>query len=370
MSNNDSFLLTKNPKLDPDFWEQYRRLWQNSATRSPFQAPCILQYYVQRVENPVAVFQYFQNAELIAAALFKKENGCYTFLSDMKTDANFFVLHQSCTEEDIRQIFDQFLHLVKKEGWALMLNNQPSWAAYMPLFEAAGKASGLYWQNIRYSVCPVAEDETPEALFKRINGSRELRYRVNKLKNQENAVFEVLTDDTELEHWADEFCQAHVLRWDSTPTPSAYRDPARRQFLKGCLQAWNADGILRRFSVKVNTGRVGFVIGLMEANSLVHHSTTFHPDYWKFSPGKALIHFMAEWMVAQNLRALDFGDGDEPYKYTVADREHILNRIFISNPLNLPFILKTQAIKVVRDNPKMYGFYRDTFKRLTQRIQI
>ena len=370
MKKPNSTILTSTPELDQQFWDDYAQLWLNSIGRSPFQAPHVLKYYSKRAKNSVACFQYYQDEQLLATALFRHQKGIYTFLSDMKTDANFFVLHKQCSDDEIREIFEQFLLEVKENNWALMLNNQPGWAKYMDIFNKAGQSSSLYWENIKYSVCPVAEDETPEALFKRINGSRELRYRVNKLKNQENAEFEVLTDDSDLDHWVDEFCQSHVLRWANTPTPSAYRDPARRQFLKGCLKAWTEDGILRRFSVKVNSSRVGFVVGLLEENSLVHHSTTFHPDYWKYSPGKALIHFMTEWMSTQKIRALDFGDGDEQYKYTVANKEHELRRIFISRPMNLPFILKTKAIKVVRDNPKMYDFYRDKIKRLTQRVQL
>lgn len=357
---------------DPDqsFWDAYTALWLNSTGQSPFQAPHLLQFFASRAPGEIAVVQGKKDGMLAAAAVFRKNNGVYTFLSDMKTDANFFIFHQACTPSDLRQFFDQFLQLIKKENWSLTLNNQPAWASYMEQFEAAGQASKLFWMNLKYSVCPVAEAETPKALFSRINGSRELRYRVNKLKNQENAIFEVFTDGTDLDHWADEFCQAHILRWQNTPTPSAFRDPDRQVFLKACLHAWNADKILVRFSVRVEQGRVGFVVGLLEQNSLIHHSTTFHPDYWKYSPGKALIHFMTEWMQGQQMRVLDFGDGDEPYKYTVANTEHALHRIFISGATNLPFILKTKAIKAVRDNPKIYGFYRDKLKRLTQRVQL
>ena len=219
-----------------------------------------------------------------------------------------------------------------------MLNHQPTWASYMGIFEEVGKASGLYWQNIPYSVCPVTKDESPGSLFARINGMREFRYQVNRLKNQESAIFEALTDDTDLIKWAEEFCQAHIRRWADTPTPSAYCNPIRWEYLKQYLQAWNADQILVRFSIMVPTGRVGFAIGLLEENSLIFHATTFHPDYKKFSPGKALIHFIAEWMAEQNIRVLDFGDGDEQYKYNVAEQERQLNRIFISHPSNLSLI--------------------------------
>lgn len=358
------------PVADPDplFWEQYARLWQNSMGRSPFQAPQILQYFAGRWDKPVVCFQYFRGDELLAAAVFKQDNGTYSFLSDMKTDANFFVLHHECAAEDLRHIFEAFLGAVKQTGWSLMLNHQPAWAAYMGALEAAGQASGLYWQNIPYSVCPVVDEVSAQTLFDRINGSRELRYRVSKLKNQEKADFEIFTDGTDLDHWVDEFCVAHVLRWSNTPTPSSYRDPLRRQFLKGSLEAWNEAGILRRFSVRVNGNRIGFVIGLMEENSLIHHATTFHPEFSKYSPGKALIHVMAEWMLRQNIRVLDFGDGNEAYKYTVANKEHALHRIFISRPLNLPFIFKTKAIKTVRNNPVIFNFYRDKIKPIHKRM--
>lgn len=374
MGNLNSGILNTVLQLDQAFWETYTYLWQNSIGRSPFQAPHILQSHIavcdsESTGNTITCFQYYRDGALLAAALFKLKNGIYTFLSDAKTDANFFVLHRQCSQDDIRQIFRQFLQVVKRNNEALMLNHQPTWASYMDIFEEAGKASGLYWQNIPYSVCPVTKDLPPGALFDRINGIREFRYQVNRLKSQENAIFEAFTDDTELVEWVDEFCQAHIERWAHTPTPSAYRDPTRQQFLKQYLQAWNADHVLVRFSIKVPRGRVGFAIGLLEENSLIFHATTFHPDFKKFSPGKALIHFIAEWMAGQNIRLLDFGDGDEQYKYSVAEQERRLNRIFISHPLNFSFILKAKTIKIVRDNPKIYDFYRDTIKRLIRRIK-
>lgn len=351
-------------KPDDDFWDKYARLWQNSRDRSPFKSPHILRYFSERVQDRMAVFQYLKQGELLGTILLKENRGVYTFLSDLKTDVNFFVLDQRCSEMEEKEFFGYFLQTVAREKWSVILNNQPSWAHYMPAFEVVGQASGLFWMSFNYSVCPIVEADSPQALFDLINGSRELRYRVNKLKKQENAEFEVLTDDTDLEHWVEEFCQAHVLRWANTPTPSAFRDPERGRFLLDCLHAWNQDGILVRFAVKVARGRVGFVVGLREENSLIHHSTTFHPDYWKFSPGKALIHFMGQWMRDNGLRLLDFGDGNEPYKYDVANREHILGRIFISSRHNLPFIAKAKMIKAVKEHPRIYQFYQNRLKPL------
>lgn len=364
---NRSFTISRgNP--ENDFWEQYAVLWRNSPERSPFQAPRLLQYFAQCKGRDTVVFQYFEVNNLIGAVLLQEHKGVCSFLSDLKTDANFFVIDQRCSSETAGEFFACFMETVRREKWSLILNNQPAWATYMPAFETAGRASGLFWSNFGYSVCPVAEAETPEALYKQINGSREHRYRVNKLKNQANAEFEVLTDDADLENWTQEFCNSHILRWADTPTPSDFRDPARQQFLLDCLQAWCQEGVLVRFSVKVEHKRIGFVVGLREAGSLIHHSTTFHPGFWKFSPGKALIHFMAQWMRDNNLRMLDFGDGDEAYKYEIADRDHVLNRIFISGKWNLKFITKAKIIKMVKDHPRAYRFYQHRLKPVAAQL--
>ncbi len=348
---------------DEKFWENYNLLWRNSAERSPFQSPRILRYFSMQEGADIAVFQYRDTAnELIGAAIFQKSKSGFHFLSDLKTDANFFVLHRDCSAALTAHFFQSFFQKITAENWALQLNNQPNWATYMPYLEAAGENSGLYWLKLPYSVCPIVEAETPEALYKQVNGSRELRYRMNKLKNQKNAEFEVLTDDAGIDHWVDEFSQAHILRWADTPTPSGYRSVQKQAFLKGCLHAWAQEGILVRFSVVVEGSRVGFVVGLREGGSLIHHSTTFHPDFWKFSPGKALILFMTEWMQDNNLKVLDFGDGNEPYKYSVATSEHVLSRIFVASRSNLPFILKTRAIKFIRNNSGIYNFYSNKIK--------
>lgn len=347
---------------DGQFWDQFRNLWNNSLGKCPFKAPSLLQYFIQRTKKEIVVFQYHQGGELRGAVLFGKQNDNLSFLSDLKTDFNYFVVHQDCTPEEMASFFSFILDKVGQEDWSLTLNNQPAWAEYMPSLEKAMESSGLYWQKLPYSVCPRVEAESPQALFQHIHGFRELRYRVNKLINQEKAVFEVFTDGAELEKWVDEFCDAHVLRWANTPTPSHLQSKEARQFLLSCLSAWNRDGLLVRFSVKVEGHRIGFIVGLRQMQTMVHHSTTYHPDFKKSSPGKALIHFMAEWMHHNGMNILDFGDGNEAYKYTVANAEHVLLRIFVSCKSNLKYRGKAWMVGWVKNHPKAYDLYQRRLK--------
>lgn len=353
--------LTYHPPTET-FWREYERLWRDSLHRSPFQSPHILKLFVSRVKDGLAVYECRLDGVLVGAALFKREAGYYTFLSDMKTDANFFILHRDCSPDMIRLFFNQFLEAVEQEKWALMLNHQPAWAEYMPALDAIVQASKLYTLELDYSVCPVAEGETPEALFKEVSASRNTRYKVNKFSKQENASFEVLTDDTDMDLWVKEFCDAHVKRWAPTPTPSSYQSPERRAFLKACLLAWHADGVLVRFALKTGQGRIGFVAGLLEGETMIYHAPTFHPDFSQCSPGRVLIFYITQWMAGHGLRILDFGDGNEPYKYYVASKDQVSKRIFISGKNNLSFIAKTRLIKAIRENPEVYHLYQNHLK--------
>jgi hypothetical protein len=364
MTTNYS-VTTGNP--DDQFWDQFRHLWNNSMGQCPFKAPSLLRYFADKTKKEIVVFQLHQGHELRGAVLLGKQKNNLSFLSDLKTDFNYFVVHQDCTPEEMTGFFSFILEKAKQENWSLTLNNQPAWAEYMPLLEKSMASSGLYWQKLSYSVCPRVEAASPQALFDHLNGFRELRYRVNKLINQEKAVFEVFTDGEDLEKWVAAFCDAHVLRWANTPTPSHLQSGEARQFLLNCLSAWNADGLLVRFSVNVEGRRVGFVVGLRQMQTLVHHSTTFHPDFKKSSPGKALIHSMADWMRKNGMDTLDFGDGNEAYKYTVANAEHELIRIFAAGKSNLKFRGKVWMVSWVKNHPKAYDFYQNRLKPWTRR---
>jgi hypothetical protein len=231
---------------DPAFWEQYAVLWNNSAEKSPFQAPGILQFFSASCNSEVIAIQLLNDHKLTGAVLLKKDNGIYIFLSDLKTDVNFFVFHQDCTEENIRFFFCSFLYYINKYGWAVILNNVPYWAHYMPILESCGSKSNVFWQNLNYSVSPAIVADTPEQLIKMVDRNRKHRYYFNRLSKQLNAEFEVLENNEDMEGWVREFCNAHIKRWENTVTPSYFKNKGYQQFLLGCLKAWQKDNVLIR----------------------------------------------------------------------------------------------------------------------------
>lgn len=303
------------------------------------------------------------------AAFFRKDDGVYKLLSEIKSDYNFFTLHKDCSAEETQDFFKTFFEETKKRNWILILNYQPSWATYLPMLEKMGKSSGLFLEISKHSVCPVLEAETPKGILDWFNGLKNYRYYVNRLRKQQTAVFEVFTGEEELDKWADEFCACHVKRWDDTPTPSRYNDPEKQELNREVLRAWARQDVLTRFSIKIGDERIAFNIALREGNALVGHAQAYDPEFAKFSPGKALMYFIGEWMSNNGFVKIDFGKGGEAYKFGMTNGELELYKIFISSYVNLFFVLKSKVEKTIRSNLGFIAVYRSTIKPKFQKTK-
>lgn len=359
-----------------DFWDQYEALWENSTHKPVFKSPHYIQYLAQRYRKEFAVFQWHpaDESNLMGVIFLRKDGEHYRLLTDVKADHNFFVIHRDCTPDQIVRFFDLFLRTLKQEQWSLILRVQPLWASYMNSFVKALQGSGLFWNIAKRSVCPILEAETGKILYDQLNSSRELRYRVSRIKSQLNGEFEILTDDSDMDAWVKKFCDLHRKRWEGTDSPSRYDNEEEEKFLKNCLMSWAEDGALVRFAVKVDDERIGFVICLIQQNSLIHHSTAYDDEFYKYSPGKALILTIAEWMKDHNLNVLDFGEGAESYKYAYTNKEMELNEFTISALSNVKFIIKVKVKQVLREkiseNPGLKKFLKERIKPLTNRAKV
>lgn len=366
----DAALLTTGMPSET-FWEAYEHLWRNSAERSPFKAPRLLRYFATCTSEIVAAFSFYQDGVLRGAVLLKERCGVCTFLSDLKTDVNTFVLDRRCTEADRRAFCYALLAALRERRWSLEGNNQPLRAEYISHLQAAAHANGLTWTLVPHSVCPLLVADTPAELEKYLQKNQRYRYYANRLHKQYGAFFQAHTDATQLEAWVDAFCNAHVQRWANTATPSHFRDPHQRHFLLGCLRAWHNDALAVRFSLCLPEGQpIAFAIGLLQPPALVFHATTFDPAFARYSPGKALIFHIGTWMAQSNLSVLDFGDGNEPYKYDVANSERPLSRLFISSRERLAFRAKARSFQWLKAHPRIEHIYRFKIKPLAAKIAV
>lgn len=355
--------------LDPAFWEAYADLWENSLYQSAFQAPAFLQFLASLAMGSMAVFKGFKDGKLVGATFFYKRSGVYHFLSDMKTDHNYFIIRKDITQTDTKQYFNGLVHEIERQNWTLRLNNQPSWASYANEFYSALSESKLYWKISKYNPCLVLETDTPEALYRATN-KQKLRQKLYRLQDMGPVSFEVLRGEEDLDHWLEEFYQVHIRRWADTPTPSGFRSEETRRFYKNALLSWIEQNIAIRFAIKLGDKRIAFVTALLENGYLVHHTTSFDIDYEKQSPGLIIINLIGKWMAEQQMTKMEFGDGGEAYKYQFTKHELPLQSIFITHSWNLPYIFKSKLINAVKENKGVHQFYSSKIRPVILRSTV
>ncbi len=353
------------------FWETYSHLWRNSAERSPFQAPHLLRYLAAHTSEAVYAFVAKGQGALRGAVLLKRRGQIHTFLSDLRTDENAFVFDRTVTTEEQRAFSRALLRTLCERGRSVELNHQVLEAAYLPLLFDSAREQGLWCALSPHSVCPMAVAATPAELGNHFSQNQRYRYYANRLRTQARATFCVHTDDRGVSDWARAYCETHIRRWAQTATPSAFRIAQQRTFFLNCLRAWHADALCARFSLCLPDGRpIALAVGLLQPPALIFHTTTFDPEFARYSPGKALIYHIAQWMSTNNLRILHFGDGNEPYKYDTANSERRMGRVFVCTRENLPFRAKAKAFQWLKEHPHMEQFYRLRIKPAAAKIAL
>jgi CelD/BcsL family acetyltransferase involved in cellulose biosynthesis len=362
----ESFIAYKMP--DQPFWQDYENLWNNSISRSVFQSPHFIRFLAHEYRDALAVFECRIDGVLKGAAFFKKENNVYSFLSDVKSDHNFFIIHNDCDGETVAVFFELFFEKVRRERWKLLMQKQPADAAYMGTLIDKGQSSKLFWTESKQSVCPVLQEASPEALSDTLSKSKKALRNIKALSKLQGIEFEVFQSDEDLENWANEFFDLHISRWENTPTPSMYEQPGKRPFMIRCMRAWIADGVLIRFSLRFGNKRASYCWGFIQGQTFIAHAQAYDAEFSRNSPIKVLINYIGQWIRNQNLNTMDFGYGNDEYKYDFANKEVELKSIIVSGSWNLTFIAKSKLKHFVRQNRELHRFLKGTVKPLFQRI--
>ena len=75
-------------------------------------------------------------------------------------------------------------------------------------------------------------------------------------------------------------------------------------------------------------------------------------------------------MADRKMTKMEFGDGGENYKYQFANMELPLMTIFMTQPINVTYILKVKLIEFKRENKKITNFYNGRIRPVLLRSKI
>ena len=114
-------------------------------------------------------------------------------------------------------------------------------------------------------------------------------------------------------HLAELFRQ-HIARWENTPFPSLFLDPANQRFYHDMVNTLGQAQRIVLTTIHLDERPVAMHLGFRSGRDFLWYKPTFDPELQKYSPGETLLKSLIEYAQAGEYAAFDFTRGDERYK--------------------------------------------------------
>jgi CelD/BcsL family acetyltransferase involved in cellulose biosynthesis len=331
----------------------YSNLFKEDTMASPFRSPafmhCILQKEHQAGYTVLLVCGY-DGEKLVALLPLRKRGNIFSNIWEEEGDHTAFVYHNELRPQEITGGIDAVLSAYPKAGF--VLKNMPYWTAEAHILnEHLNKVR--ICRLLESWPAPIlsaeGEEQPAEALRKAVNKSN-LRNYGNRLAKQPGYAFEILTGNEDLIGWAEEFMQHHRTRWNPTPTPSEFNSPQRCSYFIEKLSAWQQDGVLIRFAVKLGDQRIAMCVALNCGKRLIYHYITHDVQHEQSRAASVLIRLIGLWMADNGYEVLDFGVGGENYKYQFINKDCKVLRLYALHPNDWNNRMKLHLDILIREN--------------------
>lgn len=344
-------------------------IWSHSTYPSPFASRPLLALLARSATadgaTPVAALG--TDTEGRAAALWplvEQPSGRIEFLQGRLCDHGTALARPDVAPRELARGLAAVLQSTSASR--LFLANLPAWDITREASREALAQCGWNAGSIEANADPVlAEEPGPdvaERLAARVQGTS-LRNYANRLAKRPGYAFEVFDDETEIAEWSAQFCDCHDWRWAATDTPSELASPTQRRDFEETLRAWSAAGSLLRFSIRIANERIASAVVLRAGNRLIYHRIAHSPAHDRTRAATVLVRNLVLWMAENAESTLDFGLGDEGYKYRFATREERLWRVYGAKNVLSPSRITRQVEATIRASESL----QKTWDRLGNR---
>lgn len=225
------------------------------------------------------------------------------------------------------------------------------------LFRKALKKQGYNVNSFNTWVRPTLafEEEQKDKILKKHYYRGKTKNYINRLNKTEGFVFNIIQeagDKQAVNNWVNSFCNIHEMRWNNTVTPSTYRYKKNRTQLNTKINQWLQNNNAVLFSLMVNGITLGSAICLKTNTKLIYHNIAINKihEFRQYPINKLLISFIGEWMIDNNFSVIDFGVGDEKYKYEFSNQEFFVKKITASKVKSSKALFKAKLHRIYQNN--------------------
>jgi hypothetical protein len=321
-------------KLSEEDWENYSKVWNESNTRNPFISPEVLRSSYNQTKT-LSIVYFYNGDKLIGAIPYTFIGGVlkiagesmsdsiqFPFLPSISITQKYYAIKEALSKINPSNI--EFKKLCTANTYLFLVIKAINERSYKAIFVKS-------WKNL--FVRENASEEGNKSFRSIFNKSNTRNYS-NKFRREHNYIIKVVDEfnEDELNNFLNYFFMYHEIRWNDTPTPSIYSRKELREELKRKVKGWLLEKSCVLFSLNVEDKPTSMAICLKTKNSIVYHQIAYSLNeiYLKYRINKLLIFELSKWMADNDLTILDFGVGEEPYKYEYTKNEDFLVRVYAS----------------------------------------
>lgn len=126
------------------------------------------------------------------------------------------------------------------------------------------------------------------------------------------------SESASISPFLDQFFAQHRDRWERTPYPSLFHEPAQRDFYWRLTSCAGDAGWLRFTRLEWEGRPIAFHFGFCYRGDYLWYKPTFEIALARRSPGEVLLRQLLLAAMAEGARTFDFGLGDEAFKHRFA----------------------------------------------------
>ncbi len=358
----------------PNALTSYKKIWSESSSPNPFISPNILERLVSKKESIHVAF-FYHDTKTIGAIPYTFTNGCLKMAGESMSDSIDLLFVPETALHQKYEAICCFIREVAPKNLAFKKLCDINFNAL--LFIKAFKELGYHytyvasWKNLF-----VQYDNQPfdSAVFLKNFNKGNTRNYSNKFKKEQNYSVHVIQkyDALAIHKWMEFFYMYHELRWSQTNTPSIYASQTERDELEAKVTAWIAEGSCILFSLDVENIPVSMAICLTNNKSIIYHQIAYKatPGILKYRINKLLIFELSKWMVDNHYEILDFGVGNEPYKYEYTQLERRIIRLYASKSIFSKIYLKGVFDFHYQKSPRLQTFLNNYLRVYLVRIKL
>lgn len=210
--------------------------------------------------------------------------------------------------------------------------------AYSPLVKWLGarELTGMRLIQVPRNNCPFIElpatwEDYTHALHRKARQQLEAFSR--RVIEETGAHFRMVTEEAEVPDAVARFYKLHLARWATKEDELSHEhlEPGFVPFLEEVCRRAAEHGYLRLAELCVGDEPIASWISFQVNGRLNGYMTGFDPAWSKQRPGKILHGFVVRQALAEGAHELDFGRGDEPYKYEMGAINRKNCRFVIAN---------------------------------------